>query len=83
MCTGEYVCPCPCFPTEAQVFELDVTKEYAEVHVNSLVPCENMVKMSELSEAAILHNLRLRYKENDIYVRVDTVICRWCVCMCL
>ena len=53
----------------AQIFELDAAKEYGEVHASSMTPCENMVKMSELTEAAILHNLRLRYTENDIYVR--------------
>ena len=48
---------------------MDASKEYGEVHASSMTPCENMVKMSELTEAAILHNLRLRYTENDIYVR--------------
>jgi myosin heavy subunit len=55
--------------TQTQIFDLDASKDYLEVHPNSLVACENMVKMAELSEAAILHNLRLRYKENQIYVR--------------
>ena len=61
-------------PCCAQVFELDAAKEYLEVHLNSLEPCENMVKMSELSEAAILHNLRLRYKSNDIYTYISSIL---------
>jgi myosin heavy subunit len=52
------------------MFDLDANKEYGEVHPSSMVSCENMVKMSELSEAAILHNLRLRYTDNEIYVRI-------------
>lgn len=50
------------------MFEVDASKEFAEVHESSLTPCENMVKMTELSEAAILHNLRMRYTDSDIYV---------------
>lgn len=51
-------------------YELDVTKEYREVHPSSLKTVENMVAMEELSEAAILHNLRLRFEENLIYTHI-------------
>jgi myosin heavy subunit len=51
-----------------QVFEISADKNFGEVHESSLKSCENMVQMSELTEAAILHNLRLRYTEDQIYV---------------
>ncbi len=38
------------------------------VQPSSLQPCENMVHLEELNEGAILHNLRMRYEQNDIYV---------------
>jgi myosin heavy subunit len=35
---------------------------------------ENMVKLNELNEPTILHNLRHRYKRNDIYTYVGTIL---------
>lgn len=55
-------------------YELDVAQNYREVHPSSLKPVENMVSMEELSEAAILHNLRLRFDENLIYTHISSIL---------
>ena len=38
----------------------------------SLNPIDDMVTLSDLSEASILHNLRLRFRTNDIYTYVSS-----------
>lgn len=55
-------------------YELDVGAEYREVHPSSLTPVENMVSMEELSEAAILHNLRLRFEVDLIYSAISSIL---------
>ncbi len=55
-------------------YELDVNKNYPEVHPSSLRAVENMVAMEELSEAAILHNLRLRFTDNLIYTHISSIL---------
>ena len=35
---------------------------------------ENMVKLNDLNEPVILHNLRSRYKKNEIYTYVGTIL---------
>lgn len=57
-----------------ETFELDTNQNYPEVHASSLTHVENMVSMEELSEAAILHNLRLRYSENQIYTYISSIL---------
>src|SRR5690348_1098008 len=55
-------------------YELEVSKSYPEVHPSSLRAVENMVAMEELSEAAILHNLRLRFTDNLIYTHISSIL---------
>ena len=57
-----------------QQYELDVSRSYAEVHPSSLTAVDNMVAMEELSEAAILHNLRLRFDDNLIYTHISNIL---------
>ena len=60
---------------EGEVFEFDALHtNFPETHPNSLVATENMVAMSELSEAAILHNLRMRYADNAIYTYISSIL---------
>lgn len=40
----------------------------------SLLPIENMVKLNDLNEASILHNLRIRFKKNVIYTAVGAIL---------
>lgn len=42
---------------------------------------EDMVKMDEVNEATILYNLRERFKNDDIYTNIGTILvrCRLCV----
>ncbi len=61
-----------------QLFSLNCVEEYTEVQANSLVSVQNMLKLSELSEGSLLHNLRLRYGQDEIYV--CTHVCHACVC---
>ena len=35
---------------------------------------ENMVKLNELNEPTILHSLRARYRRDDIYTYVGTIL---------
>lgn len=48
--------------------------EYIGASVDSLTPVSNLVHMNELSEAAILHNLRLRYEVNLIYTSIAAIL---------
>lgn len=61
-------------PSPPQQYELDVSRSYNEVHPSSLSAVDNMVAMEELSEAAILHNLRLRFDENLIYTHISNIL---------
>ena len=38
------------------------------LHPSSLTACEDMVSLGDMNNAALLHNLRLRYWEDDIFV---------------
>lgn len=40
----------------------------------SLTSVHNMVELRELNEASILHNLRLRFRQNEIYTTVGTIL---------
>lgn len=44
------------------------------VSAATLKMTENMCEMEELSEAAILHNLRLRFEENLIYTYISSIL---------
>ena len=67
-------CPCARCSLCVQQYELDVSQSYPEVHPSSLRAVENMVAMEELSEAAILHNLRLRFADNLIYTHISSIL---------
>jgi len=45
-----------------------------EMDAQSLEPLEDMVMLKKLDEPAILHNLRLRYKRDDIYTNIGTIL---------
>ena len=38
------------------------------LHPSSLTACEDMVSLGDMNNAALLHNLRLRYWDDDIFV---------------
>ena len=40
----------------------------------SLQSLDNMVKLNDLNEASILHNLRLRFKKDIIYTYVSSIL---------
>jgi myosin heavy subunit len=40
----------------------------------SLEPMEDMVKLKELAERSILHNLRMRFNQDNIYTNVGTIL---------
>jgi hypothetical protein len=61
-------------PSEPQVFTLESSGDYPEVPLNSLTSVTNMLKLSELSEGSLLHNLRLRYAADDIYTYISTIL---------
>ena len=53
-------------PGSASVTPMD--SESFEVH-------EDMVKLKTLTEASLLHNLRLRFMRNEIYTNIGTILC--------
>lgn len=55
-------------------YELSTKSEYLVVHPSSMKPVEDMTLMEELSEAAILHNLRLRFDEDLIYTHISSIL---------
>ena len=60
-----------CLLCRVQMFEVPVSLDLPPVHPSSLVGVANMTALSELTEAAILQTLRVRYGRNDIYVGMD------------
>ena len=50
------------------------TKDLQRMDEQSLTQVENMVDLKELNEAAILHNLRIRFAKNQIYTNVGTIL---------
>jgi len=55
-------------------YEINIKDELASVHPSSLHHVDNMVNLEELSEGAILHNLRQRYDGNLIYTYISSII---------
>ncbi len=55
-------------------FEINLSDEFRPVHPSSLIAIENLVNLEELSEGAILHNLRSRYEKNEIYTYISTIV---------
>jgi myosin heavy subunit len=43
------------------------------MHPSSMNPVDDMVKLGDLNEAAILHNLRLRFQQDDIYTYIGPI----------
>ena len=52
----------------AQSAELKVVDEQC------LQPIENMVMLNDLNNASLLHNLRIRFKRNEIYTNVGAIL---------
>lgn len=57
-----------------QQFVFPADRELLEVHPSSLNHVSNMCDMEELSEAAILHCLRLRFAEDIIYTNISSIL---------
>lgn len=55
-------------------FLIDESIFLPAVNLSSLVEIDNMVEMQELSEAAILHNLRLRFAKDEIYTYISSIL---------
>ena len=48
---------------QGRLYQQVPAKECHPMHESSLDPVANMVELGDLNEAAILHNLRVRYRE--------------------
>ena len=51
------------------------TKSCLPMDEECLRPMDNLVKLNDLNEPAILHNLRCRFKGDKIYTYVGTILC--------
>lgn len=50
------------------------TKQAEPTDANSLASIEDMVKLADLKEASILHNLRERFQKDDIYTSIGSIL---------
>jgi myosin heavy subunit len=50
------------------------TKDLLKMDIQSLSSVDDMVAMNDLNEPAILHNLRVRFKQNQIYTAVGQIL---------
>jgi myosin heavy subunit len=57
-----------------EIFELNIDSDLPCVQPSSLKPCENMVSLEELNQGAILHNLRMRYNDDEIYTYISSIL---------
>lgn len=55
-------------------YDLDPNKDMPQCNESSLNHVANMVEMEELSEGAILHNLRLRFDDDIIYTYISSIL---------
>lgn len=70
------MCLCPCFSLQVihlQRAEVD-REELCLMHPSSVHGVEDMSTLAELHEAAIMHNLFLRYQKDNIYVRIPAFL---------
>ncbi len=42
---------------------------------SNLEPADNMVKLGDLHEAALLHNVRMRFFNDDIFTYIGPILC--------
>eukprot|EP01049_Picozoa_sp_SAG25_P007713 SAG25_NODE_647_length_6214_cov_5.107277_1_plen_127_part_00 len=65
--------PGPCAiadPSPAQEFKVETDNgNVMPLHPSSLTAVEDMVSLGDMNNAALLHNLRPRYWEDEIFVR--------------
>lgn len=59
---------------DGETYDIKRTPDLVVVHSSSLKPMENMVDLLQLSEASILHDLRLRYYEDHIYTFISSIV---------
>ena len=62
---------------DGEVHKLDaaVTKGMTACNEEVLSPkVDNLIKLNDLNEQALLHNLRLRFKQDIIYTYVSTIL---------
>lgn len=75
---SEYVCVCVFFQViHLQKAELNRETVYL-MHPSSIHGVEDMSTLAELHEAAIMHNLFLRYEKDNIYVSLNLSACSPC-----
>ena len=63
-----------CRSINNEQFDVPANQNYDDCNITSLRSIDNMVEMEELSEAAILHNLRIRFDENIIYTNISSIL---------
>jgi len=52
----------------------EASAELKVVDEQCLKPVENMVTLNDLNNASLLHNLRIRFKRNEIYTNVGAIL---------
>ena len=58
----------------ARTLEKEEVAQVQECDAQTLQGAPDMVKFAKLSEATLLHNLRVRYSRNDIYTRAGSIL---------
>jgi len=61
-------------PSAARPLEADEIAGIMEADTLALEGTPDVVKVAKLSEAALLHNLRVRYARDDIYTRAGSIL---------
>ena len=52
-----------------QEIHFPIQTKFRSMHISSVEGVHDMILLGDLKESAILHNLHVRYKEDEIYVR--------------
>ena len=56
------------FLSRLQEVHVPIQTKFRPMHISSIEGVDDMILLGDLKESAILHNLHMRYKQDNIYV---------------